>query len=130
VRPRLIFGDHAEDEMPYLLGRLSSPNLPPGLGNQPPNKDENQLGASDHCFRADDDQGPLPTVPDSLSDYPEEPVEGAQARPRMKPLQHDKLLAYCQVFEEKTLTRTKEANHGSEAEPKESKLGQLYQERG
>jgi hypothetical protein len=44
------------------------------------------------------------------------------------PLQHDKLLAQCQVFEENTLTRTKEPNQSSEAELEGSKHGQeLYQ---
>ena len=48
---------------------------------------------TDHCFRRDDDEGLLPIRPDSPSNDPEEPVEGAQARPRMAPFQDDKLLA-------------------------------------
>jgi hypothetical protein len=57
-----------------------------------------------------------------------QPVERAQARPRVAPLPRDKFLAQCRVLEEKTLTRTKEANQSSEVELEESKHGQeLYQ---
>jgi hypothetical protein len=48
---------------------------------------------ADDGFWGDDNQGPFPPWPDSPSNYPEEPVEGTKARPRMAPFQHGKLLA-------------------------------------
>jgi hypothetical protein len=41
----------------------------------------------------------------------------------MTPLEHDKLLTKCQIFEEKTMMRTKEANQRSETESKETEHG-------
>jgi hypothetical protein len=39
----------------------------------------------------------------------------------MMPLEHDKLLPKCQILEEETLMRAKEANQRTEAESKETK---------
>ena len=39
----------------------------------------------------------------------------------MMPLEHDKLLPKCQILEEETLMRAKEASQRSEAESKETK---------
>lgn len=91
--PSWILGDHAEDQIPNLLGRLASPNLPPGPGYQPPIQTKTSLVPADHCFWCDDHEGLLPTSPDAPSNYPEEPVGGVKAWPRMAPFQHDKLLA-------------------------------------
>src|SRR4029077_19039166 len=55
--PGCILADHAEDEIPYLLGRLSSPNLPPGLGNQPPIQTKTSAVPAYHCSLGDDDGG-------------------------------------------------------------------------
>jgi len=41
----------------------------------------------------------------------------------MTPLEHDKLLAECQILEAETVVRAKEANQRSEAESKETKHG-------
>ena len=79
---------------------------------------------ADHCFGCDEDERLLPTGPDSPSNYPEEPLEGPKARPRMAPFQHDKLLAQGQVFEEKASMHAKMANSRSKPEPEESKHGQ------
>lgn len=49
--------------------------------------------AADHSLRRNDDQGLLPIGPDSPRNDPEESVEGARARSRRVPFQHDKLLA-------------------------------------
>jgi hypothetical protein len=48
---------------------------------------------ADHSLRRNDDQGLLPSGPDSPRNDLEESVDGAQARSRMAPLQHDKLWA-------------------------------------
>jgi hypothetical protein len=39
----------------------------------------------------------------------------------MTPLKHDKLLSKCQILEEQTAMRAKEANQRSEGESKETK---------
>jgi len=71
----------------------------------------------DHRFRRDDNEGLLPTRPNSPSNYPEESVEGAKAWPSMPPLQHGELLAEHKVLQEKIPTATKEAME--RAEPKQ-----------
>jgi hypothetical protein len=65
---------------------------------------------ADHSFRSDHDQRLLPSRPDSPRNYPEEPVEGAEARPRMMPFENSQLLAECQVFKKEIAMSTKEAN--------------------
>jgi hypothetical protein len=48
--PRWVLSDHPKDQLADLLGRLSSSNLRPNSGDQPPN--ENLPGASGRRFRA------------------------------------------------------------------------------
>ena len=84
--PNRILGDHAENQIPYLLGGLFSPTVPLDSRNQPPIKTKSNSVPADHCFRRDDDEGLLPTGPDSTSNCPEKPVESAKPRPWMAPL--------------------------------------------
>jgi len=63
----------------------------------------------------------FPAGPASANQQPEEFVEQIQLWARMTPFEHDKLLTKCQVFEKKTMTRTKEANQRPEPESKETK---------
>jgi hypothetical protein len=49
----------------------------------------------------------------------------------MRPLEHNKLLTKCQILEQETVMRAKEANQRSEAESKGTKhAGRLYQNTG
>ncbi len=77
----------------------------------------------DHRFRGDDDEGLIPTQPDSPSNYLEEPVEAAQAWPSMPPLQHGELLAEHKVLREKIPTATKVAQERAEPEQKQLEHG-------
>jgi hypothetical protein len=126
-----ILGNHAEDQIPNLLGGRSSASLLRNPGNQPPiQKEPSSMPAHDR-FWGDDEERPLPTGPDSPSNDPEEPVETAQAWPRMAPLQNGKLLAQSQIFDEETSLRAKEANHRPNEKSDESKHGkELYQNAG
>jgi hypothetical protein len=48
--------------------------------------------------------------PDPPSDYPEELLEGTEARARMSTLQRDELLTQSEILEKETLPSAKEAN--------------------
>jgi hypothetical protein len=66
----------------------------------------------------------LPIRPDPLGDYPEEPIEGVEARARMSTLQRDELLTQSKILEKETSPPAKEAYHHSKTEPDEAKHGQ------
>jgi hypothetical protein len=91
--PGWILGDHAEDEIPNLLGGRSSARLLRDPGNQPPIQKETGSMPTNDRFWSDDEERLLPTGPDSPSNYAEDPVERAQARSRTAALQNGKLLA-------------------------------------
>jgi hypothetical protein len=81
-----------------------------------------------HGFRRDDDEGLLPTRPDSPSNYPEEFIEEAEDRPWTAPLQHSELLPEREILQEELPTTTKHANKRSEPERKQIEHGPvLYQ---
>jgi hypothetical protein len=61
---------------------------------------------------------------DPRSDYPEELIEGSEARARMSTLQRNELLTQSEILEKETLPSAKEADQHSEAEPDEAKHGQ------
>ena len=79
---------------------------------------------ADYGFGRDDEEGVLPSRPDPTSDYPEELIEGSEARARMSTLQHDELLTQCEILKKETSPLAKEANQHSEAEPYATKHGQ------
>jgi hypothetical protein len=66
----------------------------------------------------------LPIRPDSPGDYPEELIEGSEARARTSTLQHEELLAQSEILEKETSSRAKEADQHAEAEPDEGHHGQ------
>ena len=66
----------------------------------------------------------FPSRPDPPSDYPEELIEGSEARARMSTLQRDELLTQSEILEKETLPSAKEANQYAEAESDEAKHGQ------
>jgi hypothetical protein len=81
-----------------------------------------------HGFRRDDDEGLLPTRPDSPSNYPEEFIEEAEDRPWVAPLEHSELLPEREILQEEMPTTTKRANKRSEREKKQIEHGpELYQ---
>src|ERR1700682_770046 len=121
--PSWILGDHSEDQLSNFSRRRPSPDGFPHFGNELPVQPEAGPMPSDHRFRGDDDEGLFPTRPDSPSNYPEEPVEGAKAWPSMPPLQHGKLLAEHKVLKEKIPTATKEAKERAEAKQKQVEHG-------
>jgi hypothetical protein len=83
---------------------------------------------TNHSFRRDDDEGLLPTRPDSPSNYPEEFIEEAEDRPWTAPLQHSELLPEREILQEEMPTTAKRANKGSEPEKKQIEHSpELYQ---
>jgi len=54
----------------------------------------------DDSLGRDDEEGLLPSRPDSPSDYPEELIEEAEARARISTLQRDELLTQSKIFRE------------------------------
>jgi len=119
-----VLNDHTEDQFPNLLRRRPSSDLPPDSGDQPPVHTKASPVPPDDGFRRDDNEGLLPSGPDPPSDYPEELIEGSEARARMSTLQRDELLTQNKILEKETSPLAKEANQRSEAEPCETKHGQ------
>ena len=122
--PGGVLNDHTEDQFPNLLGRRPSSDLPPDCGDQPPVHTKASPVPAADGFRRDDNEGLFPSRPDPPSDYPEELIEGSEARARMSTLQRDELLTQSKILEKETSPLAKEANQRSEAEPYETKHGQ------
>jgi hypothetical protein len=71
-------------------------------------------------FRRDDDEGLLPSRPDSPSDYPEELIEKAETWAGMSTLQRDELLTQSEILQKESSPPAKEAEEHAEAEPDKS----------
>jgi hypothetical protein len=81
-----------------------------------------------HSFRRDDDEGLLPTRPDSSSNYPEEFIEEAEDRPWTAPLQHGELLPEREILQQEMPTTAKRAHKRSEPEKEKIEHGpELHQ---
>lgn len=117
--PGWVLDDHQKDQLPHFFPRLSSPNLRPYSGDQPPIQTEAGPVPADHRFRGDHDEGLLPTGPDSPSNYPEEFIDEAQDRPWTAPLQHTELLPEREILQDEMPTTTKRASKRSEPEQKQ-----------
>jgi hypothetical protein len=76
-----------------------------------------------HGFRRDDNEGLFPSRPHPPSDYPEELIEGSEARARMSTFQRDELLTQNKILEKEASPLAKEANQYSEVEHYETKHG-------
>ena len=73
------------------------------------------------------DEGLLPTRPDSPSNYPEEFIEEAEDRPWTAPLQHSELLLEREILQDEMPTTTKRASKRSQPEKKQIEQGpELY----
>jgi hypothetical protein len=79
--PIWILNNHSEDQLPSLLRRLFSPNLRPDFGDQLPIQVESGPVPPNYRFRGDDNEGLLPTGPNSPRNYPEELIEETEGRP-------------------------------------------------
>src|ERR1700751_2138565 len=90
--PRGVLNDHPEDQFLNLLRRLSSPDRPPGLGDQLPVQTESGPVPTHHRFGRDHNDGLLPSGPKSTNGDPEEFVEHLSSWPRMPTLQDGELL--------------------------------------
>jgi hypothetical protein len=129
--PSWILNHHPEDQLTNLLRSLFSPNFRPDFGDMPPIQAESGPVPANHCFRGDDNEGLLPTGPDSPSNYPEEFIEEAEDRPWAVPLQHSELLPEREILQDEMPTATKHASKRSEPEKKQIGHGpELYQNRG
>ena len=73
--PRGVLNDHSEDQFLNLLRRLSSPDGPPDLGDQPPIQTESGPVPTHDGFGRDHNEGLLPSGPESTNGDPEELVE-------------------------------------------------------
>ena len=71
---------------------------------------------ADHRFRGDNDEGSLPTGPDSPGNYPEEFIEEAEDRPRTAPHQNRELLPEREILQDEAPTTAKPASKRSEPE--------------
>jgi hypothetical protein len=78
-----VLNDHPKDQFPNLLRCRSSSDLPTDSGDQPPVHSKTSPVPTDYGFGCDDEEGVLPIRPDPPGDYPEELIEGIDARARM-----------------------------------------------
>jgi hypothetical protein len=125
-----VLNDHTEDLFLNLLRRLSSPDVPPDLGDQLAVQTESAPVPTHHGFRRDDNEGLLPSRPHPPSDYSEQLIERSEARARMSTLQRDELLTQNKILEKQASPLAKEASQNSEAEPYETKHGVDLQQNG
>lgn len=114
--PGRVLGNHVEDQIVHFLGCHLSPNPPSDSGNQTPMETKTSSMPTNYGFRCDDDQGLIPTRPETTSNHPEQPIEATEARPWTSPFQYDKLLAQGEIFEEKSSMGTKEVKENSQTE--------------
>jgi hypothetical protein len=122
--PSWILGDHAEDQIPNLLGRRPPASLLPDSGNQLPIQTETSSVPANDRFWCDDREILFPTRPDSASNHPEELIEKPETRARMSTLQRDELLTQSEILEQETSPLVKEAYQHSKPESGEAKHGQ------
>src|SRR5260370_20077549 len=108
--PGWVLSDHPKDQFANLLRRLSSSNLRPNSGDQPPVHTKTSPVPTDHGFGRNDDEGLLPSRPDPSSDYPEELIEEAETRARMSTPQRDELSTQSEILNKETSPPTKEAD--------------------
>jgi hypothetical protein len=73
--PRWVLNNHPENQFLNLLRRLSSPDGPPDLGDQPPVQTESAPVPTHHGFGRDRNERLLPSGPESAGGDPEELVE-------------------------------------------------------
>jgi hypothetical protein len=123
--PSWVLSDHPKDQFPNLLRCRSSSDLPTDSGDQPPVHSKTSPVPTDYGFGCDDEEGVLPIRPDSPGDYPEDLIEGVEARARMSTLQRDELLTQSEILEKETSPPAKEGYHHSKAERDETKHGQV-----
>jgi hypothetical protein len=90
--PGGVLNDHPKDQFPDLLRGRSSSDPLPDSGDAPPVHSKTSPVPADYSFGRDDEEGALPIRPDPPGDYPEELVEGVDARARMSTPQRDELL--------------------------------------
>ena len=129
--PGWVLKNHSEDQLPNFFRRLPSSNPRPDSGDQPPIQTEAGPVPADYRFWSDNDEGLLPTGPDSPSNYPEEFIEEAEDRPWTAPLQHSELLPEREILQDEMPTTTKRASKRSEPEKNQIEHGpELYQNRG
>ena len=121
--PRWVFRNHSEDQLANLLRRLSSPNLLPGSGDQPPVQTKTGSVPPDYSLGCNHDERSFPLLPKSTDGNPEKLVEDAETRPRAAPLQHGELLPEHEVLEDEIPAATEEAEERSEAEQKQIEHG-------
>ena len=108
--PGWVVSDHPKDQLPNLLSRLSSSNLSPDSGDQPPEHTKTSPVPADDGFGRNDEKRLFPSRPDPPSDYPEDLVEEAQARARMSAFQHGELLPEHEILQNKIPATTEEAS--------------------
>jgi hypothetical protein len=100
--PAGVLSDHPKDQLANFLRRPFPSNLPADSGDQPPMHTKTTPVPPNHCFRRDDEEGLFPSRPDPPGDYPEELIEGVDARARMSTLQRDELLTQSEILEKET----------------------------
>jgi hypothetical protein len=111
--PGAIFGYHAEDQIPDLLGNSLPTNPASHLRDQGPIQTKAGSMPTNHGLRGNDNQRLLPVRPTPTSEHPEKLVEHAELGFGVFAFQNGELLPERQILDEQVSTRTKNANEYS-----------------
>lgn len=99
LAPDRVVHTHAANEVDVLAWDLGSAD-PVYFGFTAPVELEALAVPSDHSFRVDEDQGCLPTVPESRERHPECPIGRSQPRSFMGSLVYRELLSQSKVLQD------------------------------
>jgi len=128
--PSGILGDHAEDQIPNLLGSRSSASLLRDPGNQPPIQKETSSMPAHDRFWSDDEERLLPSGPDS----PQRPRRACRSCPGLAAYgaaSERKVVGVKPNFRKGHCAASEEAVYRSNEKSGESKHGkELYQNAG
>lgn len=117
--PGGVLGYHSEDQITNFFGNALSTEDPGHPGDGSPIQCKSGAMPADHRLRAHNDEGLLPSCPESARENPEGFVEQAKVRPRVKPFQNSELLTQHEVFEQEVRTTSEDSKTGAEEEPGE-----------
>jgi hypothetical protein len=122
--PRRIFRDHSENQIANFLGdELSARHKAQSRNGSRIHREAGSVPADDR-LGAHEDEGLLPSGPDSSCENPEEPVKEPDVWSRMAPFEDRELLPQHEIFEQQprailenskntTEKKTERAEHAS-----------------
>jgi len=128
--PGRILSDHSEDQIANFFGNMLTANHSASPRDYTPVHGKSCAMPADNRLRAHDDEGLLPSCPESARENPEEFVKQLYVRSRVTTLQDGKLLPKHEVFEQEARTPSEDSENTAEEEPKNTDHGSVLSWRG